>query len=87
MTREQAEHMKRALTGDHEADHDVAVGACLQAADELAALTEALLNGASDSLVVSVVNGVEARLRAAAKLSGVIELAAEGGDDPAEARQ
>lgn len=87
MTREQAEQMKRALTGDHEADHDVAVGACLQAADELAALTEAVLNGLSDSLVLSVVNGVEARLRAAAELAGVIELAAEAGDEATETRQ
>jgi hypothetical protein len=86
MTAEQAKLIAAALTANHEADHDVAVGACLQAADELSVISQAISQGASDYLIHNALAGVEERLRAAAALAGELELARESGD-VAEARQ
>jgi hypothetical protein len=83
MTREQAEHMRAALVGDYVTEHDVAVGACLQAADELSALSRALAHGDDAGTTTSTLAGIEARLRAAAKLAGAIELAADQPDEAA----
>lgn len=77
MNAEQATQLREALAGSYEADHDVAVGACLQAADEINLLMQARRAGASDSLLWSGMVGVENRLRAAAELAGAIELAEE----------
>lgn len=76
MTREQASLMTDALT-TFGADHDLVTAACLQAADELNVIMQARAYGAADYLISNAVAGVEARLRAAAKLAGAIELAEE----------
>lgn len=77
MTAEQALRIREALAGSYEADHDVAVGACLQAADELNLLMQAVTNGASPWIVANGMLGIENRLRAAGKLAGEVELAEE----------
>jgi len=86
MTSEQANAIREALGGSHEADHDVAVGACLQSADELSLLGQAMQNGASGWLVANGLLGIENRLRAAAKLAGAVEIAADA-DEKSEAAQ
>lgn len=85
MTAEQAKLLSEALAGSWEADHDVAAGACLQAASELDVVQEAIFNGASDSLVASSLRGISNRLRAAANMAGVLELARDGADEKQEA--
>jgi hypothetical protein len=77
MNSEQAQHIHQALAGAYEADHDTAVGACLQAADDINLLMQAKAYGAADWLVANGMMAVENRLRAAAKLAGVVELSEE----------
>lgn len=73
MTPKQAEVMRLAIAGSYEADHDVAAAACLQAADELELVTEAIHHGAADHLVSTTLLGLAARLRGAAQLAGATE--------------
>jgi hypothetical protein len=87
MTHDQAELMRTALAGSYEADHDAAVGACLQAADELDVAQQALLHGANDALVASALIAIATRLRAAARLVGDIDLAIDADDEKPEAAQ
>lgn len=85
MTHEEAEHVRIALAGSYEGDHDVAVGACQQAADELSVISQAMAHGAHPSLISAALLGVEERLRATARLAGALELADD--DDKPEAAQ
>ena len=87
MTPKQAEAMRLALAGSYDADHDAAAAACLQAADELELVTEAIHNGVADRLVSSTLLALAARLRGAAQLAGVIELACDEDNTAREARQ
>jgi len=88
MTAEQAALLSAALTGAHDGGaDDVAVGACLQAADELRVLEAALVEGVSIYSIATSLGGVQARLRAAAALAGHIELARDAEDEPRQVRQ
>lgn len=83
MTPKQAESMRLALAGSYDADHDVAAAACLQAADDLELVTEAIHNGVADHLVSSMLLALAGRLRGAAQLAGAIKLACDEDDDTA----
>ena len=87
MTAEQAQLVAAALCGGCDGEHDLLVNACDQAADELNVIGQAAMNGASTHLIVNAITGVEERLRAAAKLAGVLELECESADEKSEARQ
>lgn len=79
--------MVGALCGGCDSEHDLLVNASEQAADELNVIGQAAMHGASTHLIVNAIMGVEERLRAAAKLAGLLELAQDGADDAQEARQ
>ena len=86
MTRDQANLLSEALAGGNEDDHDIAAGACLQAADELDFAQQAIANGVSSrDLLRSTLVGIAARLRAAANMAGVIELTRDAEDEKPEA--
>lgn len=50
-------------------------------------LQQAIFNGASEGIVTGALIGIASRLRAAAQLAGVIELACDGADEKSEAAQ
>jgi hypothetical protein len=88
MTRDQANLLSEALAGSYEGDHDIAAGACLQAAVELDFVQQGIANGISSELLLrETLIGIAARLRAAASLAQAIELARDGVNQTLEAAQ
>lgn len=75
MTPSEAEQVRLALSGSWDADHDITAAACLQAADDIDVIVQAILNDTNDNLVNSSLLGLAGRLRAAAKLADAVELA------------